>query len=236
MTKFVAVASGKGGVGKTTVAISLAQALFDQHRRVILVDGNLVTPHVGLHLGVLNPQGSLNAFLRKEKSLQEITYLHESGLSFIPASPSYEEFQKTNPESLGELFEHLDGLADFIIVDAPSGLGYETQQVLKHCEEMLLVTAPTLSAVIDALKTLQAAEEQELIVAGIVANMVHGRNELKKEEVESVLGHPLLAKIKYNQKIRKAAHRSLPLPYAYPRCQAARQFRKIAEYLCLTKR
>ena len=236
MTKFIAVASGKGGVGKTTVAISLAQALFDQQRSVILVDGNLVTPHVGLYLGVLNPQGSLNAFLRKEKSLQEITYLHESGLSFIPASPSYEEFQKTNPESLGELFEHLDGIADFVVVDAPGGLGYETQQVFKQCEEVLLVITPTLSAVMDALKTVRAAEGQGLIVAGIVANMVHGRHELKKEEVEAIMGHPLLARIKYDQKIRKAAHRSLPLPYAYPRCRSAREFRTIAEHLCLMKR
>lgn len=235
MTKFIAVASGKGGVGKTTIAVNLAQALFQQNKRVLLVDGNIATPHVGLHLGVLNPRKSLNAFLRKEKSIQEVTYLHESGLSFIPASPAYGEFQKTNLEAFGELFEHVDGVVDFVIVDAPGGFGYEAQQVLKQCEELLLVVTPTVSAVMDGLKTLRAAEEHGITVAGVIINMVHGRNELRKEEVEAIIEHPLLARIKYGQKIRKAAHRGWPVTYAHPRCRAAREFRKIAEHLCPTE-
>ncbi|HLC70564.1 MAG TPA: AAA family ATPase [Candidatus Nanoarchaeia archaeon] len=117
MTRFIALVSGKGGVGKTTSTINVGQALTNLGHKVILLDANLVTPNLGIHLGLMNPPNSLNKFLRKEKSLKEITYLHESGLSLIPASPSYAEYQKTNVQKLSEIFEHLDEGADFVLVD-----------------------------------------------------------------------------------------------------------------------
>ncbi|MBI2125034.1 MinD/ParA family protein, partial [Candidatus Woesearchaeota archaeon] len=125
MTKFIAFVSGKGGVGKTTSTLNTGQALLQQGKRVTLLDANLMTPNLAIHLGFLNPEGTVNKFLRKEKDLNEVIYLHESGLSIVPASPSYSEFQKTNLQHLSEIFEHLDETTDFVLVDAPSGLGYE---------------------------------------------------------------------------------------------------------------
>src|SRR3989344_6573746 len=131
MTKFIAFVSGKGGAGKTTATLNVGQALTTLGKKVILVDANLVTPNLAIHLGFMNPEGTLNKFLRKEKSLKEITYLHESGLSLIPASPSLSEYQKTNPQKLNKLFDLLKNTADFVLIDAPSGLGYDVHQILK---------------------------------------------------------------------------------------------------------
>ena len=124
MTRFVTFVSGKGGVGKTTTTLNVGHALAKLGKKVLLLDANLVTPNLALHLGLLNPESTLNDFLRKDKNIQEITYLHQSGISLIPASPSLAEYQKTNPQHLTEIFEHLDELNDFVLVDAPSGLGY----------------------------------------------------------------------------------------------------------------
>ncbi len=232
MTKFIAVVSGKGGAGKTTATLNIGQALTMLGRQVILVDANLVTPNLAIHLGFMNPKGTLNQFLRQEKSLKEITYLHESGLSIIPASPSYTEFQKTNAQKISEIFEHLDDTVDFVLIDAPSGLGYEVSQVLKNSDEALIVVNPTLSSVIDALKTIEIAKANQNIIAGIVLNMTTwGRNELTPEEVESYLGHPITANVRLDRKIRKAAYRQTPLNYAYPHCRSARQFQNVAEHL-----
>src|SRR3989344_8858043 len=114
MTKFVAIVSGKGGAGKTTATLNVGQALTNQGHKVLFLDANLVTPNVAIQLGFMNPEGTINKFLRKEKELGEITYLHESGLSIIPASPSYTEFQKTNPQKISELIEHLDDHTEFV--------------------------------------------------------------------------------------------------------------------------
>lgn len=232
MTKFIAVASGKGGVGKTVSTINIGHALTSLGKSVVLVDANLVTPNVALQLGFLDPQGTVNKFLRREQELHEITYLHDSGLSVIPASPSYEEFQKTNAQYLHEVFEHLDDTTQFVLVDAPSGLGYDVNQVLKNCDEVLLVVNPTLPSVMDALKTARAAKAQKTTVAGVVINMSNrGKHEMQVAEIEQILGHQIIGNIPYHTKVRKAMHLGSPAHHLYPRSKPAREFRKIAEHL-----
>ncbi len=238
MTRFIAIVSGKGGVGKTTTAINIGQALTDLGKRVIVVDANLVTPNIGIHLGIMNPEGTINKFLRKEKDIKDITYHHESGLTFIPASPSYSEFQKTNPQKLTEIFEHLDNTADYVLIDAPSGLGYEVSQILKNSDEALIVTTPNLSSVMDALKTIQMARAHDNTIPGIVLNMTHwaSRHELTPQEIERIVNYPILAKIKVDSSIRKSLHRQVPLNYIQPHSRSARQFKNIAEYITLHKK
>lgn len=234
MTRFIALVSGKGGVGKTTATLNLGHALTKLGKKVLLLDANLVTPNLALQLGILNPKNTLNQFLRKEKTLSEITYLHESGISIIPSSPSYAEYQKTNAQNLSEIFEHLDEAADFILVDSPSGLGYEVSQVLKNTDEVLIVVNPNLSSVMDALKTIQLAKEHNNTVAGIILNLSHkGSHELKSAEVSNLLGYPLIAEIKQDRKFRKALHQQAPLSHLYPYSRSARQFKRVAEFITL---
>lgn len=236
MTKFIALVSGKGGVGKTTCTLNVGQSLAKLGKDVILLDANIVTPNLALHLGHMNPEGTLNKFLRKEKSLKDIIYLHESGISLIPASPSLSEYQRTNPQKLHKIFDLLKNAADFILVDAPSGLGYDLLQILKSTDEVLVVVNPTLSSVMDGLKTIQLAKENNNAVAGIILNMSHGKDELSPKEVESILEHPILANIKHHRKVRKAAHKQMPLTHLYPRSRPAKEFMKVAQHLTLGHR
>ena len=69
MTRFIALVSGKGGVGKTTATLNIGHALSKQGKKVLLLDANMVTPNLALQLGILNPKDTLNQFLRKEKNL-----------------------------------------------------------------------------------------------------------------------------------------------------------------------
>ncbi|MDP3698602.1 MAG: cell division ATPase MinD [Nanoarchaeota archaeon] len=236
MTKFIALVSGKGGVGKTTCTLNIGQSLAKLGKDVVLLDANIVTPNLALQLGHMNPEGTLNKFLRKEKSLKEIMYLHESGISLIPASPSLREYQRTNPQKLHKVFDLLKNAADFVLVDAPSGLGYDLLQILKSTDEVLVVVNPTLSSVMDGLKTIQLAKENNNTIAGIILNMSHGKDELTPKEVESILEHPILANIKHHRKVRKAAHKQMPLTHLYPRSKPAREFMKVAQHLTLGHR
>ncbi len=234
MTKFIAIVSGKGGVGKTTTTLNLGQALYNSGKKVTLLDGNLVTPNLALHLGLVNPQNTLNQFLRQEKDLRDVIYLHECGISLIPGSPSYNEFQKTNSQNLAEAFEHLDESTDFVLIDSPSGLGFDVSQILKHSDECLLVVNPTLSSVMDALKTMQLAKSHNNTIAGIILNKSNkGRHELKEEEVAEILGFQILANIQSTRKFRKSLHKQMPLAYLYPRSKSAKQFKNLANHLCL---
>ena len=232
MTKFVAIVSGKGGAGKTTATLNLGQALTNRGHRTLLVDANLVTPNLAIQLGFMNPEGTLNKFLRKEKGLKEITYLHESGLSLIPASPSFHEYQKTKSKDLSKIFKQLNKAADFVLIDAPSGLGPEVSQILKHSDEALIVVNPTLSSVIDGLKTVKLAKENNTLIAGVILNLSHrGRNELSRREVERIMDHPVIANIRNDRKIRKSLFHQVPVTYKYPRCRSSREYHRVAAQL-----
>ena len=96
---------------------------------------------------------------------------------------------------------------------------------------------PNLSSVMDALKTIQLAKDNDNIIAGIVLNMSNrGRNELKPTEVEQILGHQIIANIRHDRKIRKSLHKQQPLHHIYPRSQTAKEFKKIAQHLSLEDR
>ncbi len=234
MTKFIAVVSGKGGVGKTTSTLNLGQALTDLGKKVVVLDANLVTPNLALQLGFMDPPGTLNKFLRKEKSVKEITYLHESGLSIIPSSPSYKEFLDTDAQKLSKIFEHLEDTADYVIVDSPSGLGEEVNEVMKHSDEILVVVNPNLSSVMDALKTVQVAKEHGNTIVGVILNMSHrGRHELKPAEIEQILGYHIVGNVRHDRKMRKALHKQMPLQYLYPKSRSAKEFTKVAHHVTL---
>ena len=96
MTRFIALISGKGGVGKTTTTLNLGHALSQLGKRVILLDANFATPNLAAHLGITSVKANLNDFLKKKKQLREIIHLHHSGLNFIPSSVSYQDFKKPN--------------------------------------------------------------------------------------------------------------------------------------------
>ena len=96
MTRFVGILSGKGGVAKTTTTVNLGAAFNYFGRDVTIVDGNLSTPNLGLHLGVPVVPISLHDVLKGKNDILESVYQHNSGLKIIPASLYVNEMDKLN--------------------------------------------------------------------------------------------------------------------------------------------
>jgi len=94
MKKIIVITSGKGGVGKTTTAINLAAAINHFGKDVLVIDGNLTTPNIGIHLNSPEVPISLNQVLMKKAEAFEAVYEHESGLKIMPSSLSIKELKK----------------------------------------------------------------------------------------------------------------------------------------------
>ncbi len=236
MTVFIALASGKGGVGKTTTAINLCQALHDAGKKALLVDANFATPDVAFHLGNAKLAATLNDFLEGKKQLHDVVHLHPLGMRFLPASASYESYKKWRKSKkrsgMEEIFEHLDGQADIVLVDTAGGIHQEVMELLRNCDETLVVANPHLSAAADALKTIHLAHDVGSTVIGSVLNMAgRSRDELSKEEVEHILGFPVLAAIPFEPKADAALQAGVPLVSEFPKTKAAREFRRIAHII-----
>src|SRR3989304_5349675 len=102
MSRIITITSGKGGVGKTTTSINLATALNFFGKEVIIVDANLTTPNVGLHLGAPIVPISLNHVLQGKAKIQDAIYEHESGTKILPSSLSISELRKINHNKIKE--------------------------------------------------------------------------------------------------------------------------------------
>ena len=164
MTRIITITSGKGGVGKTTSAINIGAALNSFGKEVIIVDANLTTPNVGLHLGAPMVPVSLNHVLSGKAKISDAIYEHESGTKIIPSSLSVKELRQLNHGKLKEVSKKLKKLADIVILDSAAGLGEEAIAGMEAADDIIIVTNADILAVTDALKTSKLVEQLALSI------------------------------------------------------------------------
>ena len=229
MTRFIAVVSGKGGVGKTTTAINLGTALKKLGRDVTIVDMNFTTPDVGLNLGIPKPSATINDVFDREKTISEATHSHESGIQIIPADISINSIQDLNLKHLKRVFKLLQGTTEIVIVDSSAGLGIETQSMMDFVDEVLVVTNPDLTSVTNALKTIKVAEGKEKTVLGVVLNKAREDNiEMPVKDIEDMLEMPVIGIVPEHDDVRKAQKERHPVVFLKPDSAASVGFRNLA--------
>lgn len=170
----VMVASGKGGVGKTTVAVNLAKALRDAGAKVGLLDADLYGPNVPLMLGVEGRQPGLkdNRMIPVEVDglqMMSVALLIEASRPLIWRGPMASN-------TLKQFFSEVDwGELDYLVLDLPPGTGDVQLTLTKLFPEAfgLLVTTPQAMALADALKAgrMFQTEGTRLNLLGMVENM-----------------------------------------------------------------
>src|SRR3990172_11139534 len=100
MVRVIDVCSGKGGVGKTTLAANLGVALEKLGKKVVVIDFNFTTSHLSLYFDMYSCPVTLNNFLRNESTLEEAVYTHPSGLKVVPASLNLNDIVSLDVEKL----------------------------------------------------------------------------------------------------------------------------------------
>lgn len=229
MGRLIVVSSGKGGVGKTTTSVNLSTALAKQGKNVILVDGNLTTPNVGLHLGLTKFPVTLNDVLKGDASLEDSLYIHPLGFKLVPGSLSIRSFSEINSRKLKKIFDELRDVSDFVIVDSAAGLGNEAISVLKNADEILVVSNPELPAVTDAFKVVTLAKEIGIPVKGVILNKVRKENfDLGLRAIESLLETPITSIIEEDRSMREAIYRKKPITHIKPKSSSSRRYHHLA--------
>ncbi|MFW6233239.1 MAG: cell division ATPase MinD [Nanoarchaeota archaeon] len=229
MSKIIVICSGKGGVGKTTSSINIASAIKHLGGNVLVIDGNLNTPNLGIHLNSPEVPVHLNHVLAKKAKLQEAIYEHHSGLRIIPSSLSINEMKKVKPEKMIELRNDLKKLADYIIIDCSAGLNKDTLSILQTADEVIIITNPEMPALTDALKTIKITEELNKPVIGVIVNRVRKDDlETRPNIVKEMLEIPVLGMIPEDLIVKRALNEKNSVVHAYPRNRVARAYKEIA--------
>lgn len=233
MTRIIGITSGKGGVGKTTTSVNLATVLASLGKSVIIVDANLSTPNVGLHLGMPLSKVTLHDVLEGSAYITETISIHpQTGVRVVPAGLSLDNILRTNYAKLEDSIVELLGYSDFIIVDCPAGLESGSRRVIDACDEAIIVTVPELPAVTDALKAKKVAEVSGTHVLGIVVNRVNGlSSELSSHEIEQMIEAPIIVKIPEDINVHKAIATKYPVTIYAPKSRASKEWVRLGHLI-----
>ena len=233
MGQVVSFVSGKGGVGKTTCALNVTQALSHFGRNVVLVEGGLRTSHLGLLLGFPSVEKTMHHVLEKKHDIEDAAYQHYSGIRVVVGNV-YGSHQLA-PDHFTALEHSLTSFKEkvsLVIVDTPPNHARETYHIMKASDFVVLVTTPDLAAVTETLKTKRVAEHCGTSILGILITKrgEHG-HELSAERVARFLGAPVLGEIPYDSTVATSVSMKHPVVYSHPESPSAESFKALAAHL-----
>ena len=175
----LAVASGKGGVGKTNVAVNLSVALARLGRTVALMDADFGLGNVDVMLG-LAPDYHIGHVLSGDKNLDEIMLAGPAGVHIVPASSGLRAMTALNAsqrQRLSAMMGKLRRSTEFLLIDTASGISDIVVDTLQLADRVLLVTNLDPSAVVDAYATAKVVTTATRAELGVVVNGVRDAQE-----------------------------------------------------------
>ncbi|AXV38187.1 MAG: septum site-determining protein MinD [Methanobacterium sp. BRmetb2] len=218
MTRVIAVASGKGGVGKTTITANLGVALSTYGERTIVLDADIAMANLELILGMEGKSVTLHDVLSGHASIEDAIYEGPSGVKVVPAGISLEGLRKIKLDRLEDALEHLVAEADILLIDAPAGLEKDALAAIASSDEMILITTPEVPSISDALKTKIVANKLGVNILGVVVNREqHDKTFLTIDEVETILEVPVIAVIPDDPEVSRAAAFGEPIIVKNPK-------------------
>ncbi len=215
MTRFIVIASGKGGVGKTTLSANLAVALAQFGKNVAVIDADIVMANLEIIMGLRNPPVALIDTLTGMVSIEDVMYEGPCGVRVIPAGITLDGFNEENMEMLKTSLREIPSEIDILVIDAPAGR--DAAMVMDEGQEVIIVTMPEVSSVSDALKMKILAERMGAKIVGVIMNRVENKSrELAMSEVENTLDSSVIAVVPESEKIKEALAYEVPFVLEYP--------------------
>jgi septum site-determining protein MinD len=226
--RIIAISSGKGGVGKTTMTANIGLAIAKLGKKVIMVDADLDMANLELVLGMEGRPITLQDVLAGEAQTTDSIYEINGG-KFVPAGISPSQFKRVDPEKFAKLIGEIGSMADIVLLDCPAGIGKDTIACLSACHEVILIMTPEPMSATDAYKTKLVTEKMGASLIGIILNMVKGtKNELKDKEITSLLNAPILGRVKNDDEVRDSVLAGKPLVVHNPQNVSAQEISRIA--------
>ncbi|WP_313691482.1 P-loop NTPase [Halorarum halobium] len=237
MPTIYAVASAKGGVGKTTTAANLAATLAAAGFETVAVDGDIGTANLAPALGLEVPEdgATLHDVLAGEADPADATYEGPHGLSVVPGDQSLSAFRTADPSRIREVLGSITA-ADYVVVDTGAGLTHESALPLSLADGVLLVSTPTRDGIVDTGKTIDLTERLGGTIVGIALNRVGPDDTLESALAAAdvdpgAFEAPVLGRIEEESVIADAIAAREPISQHDPGGDAAASYRSLASSL-----
>ena len=240
--RVVAITSGKGGVGKTNLAVNLAIALQKRGHRVLVIDADLGMANVDILLGAASRKHLLD-LLRPEVTLDDVIVRTPHDIQYISGGSGIEkalEYDHAEKLLLQQKLADCATRADLILVDTGAGLGRNVMDFILAADEVLLVTTPEPTSLTDAYAVMKAysiyaAQKNLRLIINRVYEAKESREVAQKLQraAEKFLHMPVdcLGYVFEDTAVTKAVRKQTPLLKAEPTAAAARCIDALAQSL-----
>ncbi len=244
-TRFIAITSGKGGVGKSTISSNMAHLMAKNGLSVGIFDADIGLANLDVMFNVKIKKNILHV-LRGEATVEEILVPIEPNLLLIPGESGQEIFKYASSGLFERFIENADVLNDLdvMIVDTGAGIGEHIQLFLRACDDVIVVTVPDPAAITDAYATIKVTSRLRDDVS-VIMNQVKNSQEAQAlfDKIQKValanIGNGLkltfLGPIAQDQKVsasvKKRALYTREFPTSTPTIELEMIVRKIAKKL-----
>lgn len=202
-TRIIAITSGKGGVGKTNIAINMAIAYAQLGKSVILIDGDMGMANVNVLLNIV-PQYNLMQVINRQRKMSEIVLDTEFGIKFIAGANGFSKLANLSKEDLDAFAKEFASLsnADIIIIDTGAGIANNVLQFIAAADEVYIVTTPEPTAITDAygiIKIITTELVDRELNLRLLVNRVHSAEEGKRisDRIITIVSQFLNFKVDY---------------------------------------
>lgn len=180
--RIVAIASGKGGVGKTNIAVNLAIRLSSLGRKVVLLDADLGTANADVLCNIV-PNGTLAHVVAGRRNIGDIMVKAPGGFFLIPGASGLAQMAalaQSERDRLMTQIEHIESVADMIMIDTGAGVSPNVISFAVAADQLLVVTSPEPPAITDAYALIKVVcrHEKRPNVA-VLVNMVRDAEEAR---------------------------------------------------------
>ena len=250
LARVITVTSGKGGVGKSSLAINLALQFRKKGKSVIIFDADFGLANIEVMFGAI-PKYNLADMIFRGKGFKDIIVEGPEGIGFISGGSGINGLGNMNREQVQYLvykLKDLEMLADIIIIDTGAGISDSVLEFVAASGEVVLVTTPEPTSITDSyalLKALNARESFDAeickikVVANRVLNYEEGKNLFSKLEVVVTkflkINLAFLGVIPMDMNMSKAIMQQKPISIAYPNSAGAKSVERIADGLLENK-
>lgn len=232
-TKIIAVASGKGGVGKTNLSINLAISYAKLGKKVVILDADLGLANVNVVLGII-PKYNLYHVIRKQKEMKDIIYETDYGIKMVAGASGFSRIANLTEDERLSFISDLKQLgdADIIIIDTSAGVSDNVLCFLEAADEVLIVTTPEPTAITDAygiIKIMSTELDKTDMSIKLIVNRAQSVVEGKKvsSRVINIAGQFLNLKIDYlgfvydDPSVQNSVRKQKPFTILDPRGRAS---------------
>jgi MinD-like ATPase involved in chromosome partitioning or flagellar assembly len=242
VNRMVVIASGKGGVGKSTLSANLGIALGQMKRRVCLFDADTNLANINILFGI-NPLQTLREYIRGQRRLDEILLPVSEYLQIVPAASGIAEFLELDAQQQERLLSGLRDIErhnDLLLVDSAAGVGSSQLRFFLAAACPVLVITPEPTSLTDAFSFLKMAKRFGFggivyVVVNMAPDLHAARNAFKrfKQATEKYLQLPVgyLGYVLQDQQVPASVRNQQPVMLDKPECLASRCIRVIAERL-----